>query len=54
VVAWSPIGTTRQLLLAAMTPANMNMHTLVVFAATLGYGVVFAAIGIRWFKWTIN
>jgi uncharacterized membrane protein YqgA involved in biofilm formation len=54
VAAWSPIGTTRELLLAAMSPAAMNMHTAAVFALTLGYGVVFAAIGIRWFKWTIN
>jgi hypothetical protein len=23
-------------------------------AITVGYGVVFAAIGIRWFKWSIN
>jgi ABC-2 type transport system permease protein len=54
VVAWSPIGTTRQLLLAAMNPAGMNMHTAAVLAATLGYGAIFATIGIRWFKWTIN
>ena len=54
IVAWSPIGTTRELLLAAMTPARMNVHTLVVLVATLGYGAVFAAVGIRWFKWTIN
>jgi ABC-2 type transport system permease protein len=54
IVAWSPIGTTRELLLSAMNPAGMNMHTVAVLAATLGYGAVFATIGIRWFKWTIN
>jgi ABC-2 type transport system permease protein len=54
IVVWSPIGTTKALLLAAMSPANLDLHTLAAFAATLGYCFVFATIGVRWFKWSVN
>jgi ABC-2 type transport system permease protein len=54
VVVWSPIGTTKALLLAAMSPASIDLHTAAAGAITLGYGLVFAAIGIRWFKWSIH
>ena len=54
IVVWSPIGTTKALLLAAMSPASLDLHTAAVLAATLAYGVVFATIGIRWFKWSVN
>ncbi len=53
-VRWSPIGTTKALLLAAMSPTNMDLHTAMALVVTLGYGVVFAAVGIRWFKWSIS
>lgn len=53
-VRWSPIGTTKLLLLAAMSPTTIDLHTAMVLAATLGYGLVFAAVGIRWFKWSVN
>lgn len=54
IVVWSPIGTTKALLLAAMTPATLDLHTAAALGATLAYGVVFATIGIRWFKWSVN
>lgn len=54
LVAWSPIGASKELLLAAMNPAGINAHTGAVLLVTLGYAAVFAAIGIRWFRWTIN
>jgi ABC-2 type transport system permease protein len=54
VVVWSPIGTTKTLLLAAMSPTTIDLHAVAALAVTLGYGVVFAAIGIRWFKWSID
>ena len=49
-VRWSPIGTTKMLLLAAMSPTNIDLHTAIALLVTLGYGVVFAAVGIRLFK----
>jgi ABC-2 type transport system permease protein len=54
IVVWSPIGTTKALLLAAMTPASLDLHAAAALAATVAYGIVFAAVGIRWFKWSIN
>lgn len=52
VLVWSPIGSTKALLAAAMNPAAIDWHTGVVFGVTLAYSAVFAAIGIRWFKWS--
>ena len=53
-VRWSPIGTTKMLLLAAMSPTSIDLHAAIALAVTLGYGLVFAAAGIRWFKWSVN
>ena len=52
-VRWSPIGTTKVLLLAAMSPTNIDLHTAMALVVTLGYGLVFAAVGIRSFKWSV-
>jgi ABC-2 type transport system permease protein len=53
-VGWSPIGTTKELLLTAMSPDTITLHTAAALAATLGYGIVFATVGIRQFKWSVN
>jgi len=53
-VGWSPIGTTKELLLAAMSPESITLHTAAALAVTLAYGIVFAAIGIRGFKWSVH
>jgi len=53
IVQWSPLGTTKVLLIAAMEPSTIfTQSVLVALAVTLGYGIVFAGIGIRYFKWT--
>ena len=52
IVQWSPLGTTKVLLIAAMEPSTIFTHSvLFALAVTLGYGLVFAGIGIRYFKW---
>ena len=53
-VAWSPLGTSRTLLAAAMSSTAGSTHAVVALAATLAYAVVFTAAGIRWFKWTLD
>ena len=54
IVTYSPLGTTKTLLVAAMIPSTIFTHTvLVAFLVTAGYGLFFAFIGIRWFRWTI-
>jgi ABC-2 type transport system permease protein len=52
IVAWSPIGTTKALVLAAMSPGTLDSHAAAMFGLTLAYGIVFAALGMRWFRWS--
>lgn len=53
IVIWSPLGTTKTLLAAAMAPSTIFTHdVLLALVVTLGYGIVFAAIGIRYFRWS--
>jgi ABC-2 type transport system permease protein len=55
VVQYSPLGTTRTMLAAAMTPATfMSEPVLVAAAITAAYGIVFAFFGISYFRWTVN
>jgi ABC-2 type transport system permease protein len=53
IVTWSPLGTTRTILVAAMLPSTINAHVLYSLLVTVAYSVVFAAIGIRWFRWSV-
>jgi len=54
IVTYSPLGTTKTMLAAAMTPASfLTEPVLVAAAVTLAYGVFFATLGIRFFRWTI-
>ena len=53
VARWSPIGTTKLLLLAAMSPTGLDLHAAMALVATLGYGLLFATIGVRSFKWSV-
>lgn len=52
IVTWSPFGTTQQILAAAMGADISAGRAALAFLITLGYGILFAAIGIRRFKWT--
>ncbi len=53
IVTYSPLGTTKTMLAAAMTPASFITEPVLLAAAlTLGYGVVFAFLGISYFRWT--
>ena len=53
VARWSPIGTTKLLLLAAMSPTSLDLHAAIALVATLGYGLLFATIGVRSFRWSV-
>lgn len=55
IVVYSPLGTTKTILAAAMEPATlMHSDVLIALAVTIGYGLVFAAIGIRYFRWSVS
>jgi ABC-2 type transport system permease protein len=50
-VHWSPYGSVKLMLAAAMEPAKWNHDTNITVLVCLGYIVVFAGIGIQKFKW---
>ena len=54
IVVWSPLGTTKTMLAAAMIPSSINNHVFLAFLATVGYSLVFAGIGIKYFRWTMD
>ena len=49
---WSPYGTVRHILAAGMQPATWNQQSTVALLLTIGYALLFSALGIKWFKWT--
>ncbi|MCW3465269.1 ABC transporter permease [Chitinophaga nivalis] len=52
LVIWSPYGVVKAILAGSLQPASWNMHTSLSLLATLGYTVVFAILGIKWFRWS--
>lgn len=55
IITYSPLGTTKTMLAASMTPASFTTEpVLLAVAITFGYGVVFAFLGISYFRWTVN
>ncbi|MDB5135482.1 MAG: type transporter [Mucilaginibacter sp.] len=50
-VEWTPYGTVKTILASSLEPAKWDNHTNMALLLTLGYIVVFATLGIKWFKW---
>ncbi len=51
-VDWTPYGTVKDILAASLEPSKWSSHTTTALLLTLGYTVVFATLGIKWFKWS--
>ncbi|WP_295791944.1 ABC transporter permease [Mucilaginibacter sp.] len=51
IVQWSPYGTVRTILAFGMEPSKWNNNASIALLVTLGYAVVCAVLGIKWFKW---
>ncbi|MGN6402702.1 MAG: hypothetical protein ACTHMD_19750 [Flavisolibacter sp.] len=51
VVHWSPYGTVKTIVAAALQPSGWSMDATYALVATTGYALVFALLGIRWFRW---
>jgi ABC-2 type transport system permease protein len=51
IARWSPGGALFSMLAAAMAPATWNTDVWWSVLVSLGYSVVFATMGIRWFQW---
>jgi len=52
IVKWTPYGTVREILSASLEPAKWSNHTTEALFLTLAYTLVFATLGIKWFKWS--
>ena len=50
-VHWSPYGTVKNIISAAVAPATWNNDSTMALLVTLGYTVVFTILGVRWFRW---
>ena len=51
-VKWSPYGTVNRILAASLQPATWTGQTSMALLVTIGYTVVFAGLGIKWFRWS--
>lgn len=51
IVHWSPYGTVQSVLQAALNSSGWNEQVYIAFALTMTYALIFAIIGIKWFKW---
>ena len=50
-VDWTPYGSVKDLLTASLDPSKWTNHTNMALLLTVGYTIVFATLGIKWFKW---
>ena len=50
-VHWSPYGTVITILSASLNPGSWTITTTEALMATIGYTVVLATLGIKWFEW---
>jgi ABC-2 type transport system permease protein len=51
IIDWSPYGTIQSVLQSALSTSGLNRHVYIAFALTIIYALIFAIIGIKWFKW---
>lgn len=52
IVKWTPYGTVREILSASLEPAKWSNHSTEALLLTAGYIIIFAVLGIKWFKWS--
>jgi ABC-2 type transport system permease protein len=51
-IKWTPYGTVNDILQASLDTSKWSNHTSMALLLTIGYTVVFATLGIKWFKWS--
>ncbi len=51
IIHWSPFGTVKTMLAAAMQPGSWNNDATLALISTIAYAIVFSFLGIKWFKW---
>ncbi len=50
-VKWSPYGSVNRIISGCLKPETWNQQTTWALLVTIGYTIVFATMGIKWFKW---
>jgi ABC-2 type transport system permease protein len=51
-VKWSPYSAVKNLLTDGMQPHLWNQQSTTALLVTIGYAVLFSAMGIKWFRWS--
>ena len=54
VARWSPVGTVMTLFAGVLNLSAWNARDVESLLAAVGYIVVFAVVGIRWFQWGVR
>jgi ABC-2 type transport system permease protein len=52
LVKWSPYGVVNQILASSLQPSTWNATSSMALLVTIGYTIVFATLGIKWFRWS--
>jgi ABC-2 type transport system permease protein len=52
LVKWTPYGTVKHLVSTGVSAGTWDTHTFMALLVTLGYTMVFAFLGIKWFRWS--
>ena len=52
IVRWSPYGVVRRIVSASLQPNLWTSDDTTSLLITVGYAIVFATMGIKWFKWS--
>lgn len=54
VAQWSPVGVARAVMINALASDSFGLQAVYPVLATVAYTVVFASVGIVWFRWTAS
>ncbi|CAN5195001.1 ABC transporter permease [soil metagenome] len=52
IIQWSPYGVVKNILAASMVPSRWDQHASLAVIATIGYAIIFSALGIKKFRWS--
>jgi ABC-2 type transport system permease protein len=52
IVKWSPYGVVRRIVSSSLHPETWNMEDTTSLLIAIGYTIVFAILGIKFFKWS--
>ena len=53
-VRWSPYGTVKTIISAALQAGSWNVAASIALALTAAYAMIFSFLGIHWFRWNVK